>query len=118
MNLQLFLLWSISLFIIDSSHKSVIWNLFLDEVVEDGQSASLVEDPRLLRLIHDPPEKLRASLDQEWFLFMESFVLYSKDVFGDDIVVYKDWELRHEIELSLNVFFLLRFLITIFHFFV
>lgn len=90
MNLQLFLLWSISLFIIDSCHKSVVWNLFLDEVVEDGQSASLIEDPRLLRLIYDPPEKLCTSLDQEWFLFVESFVLYSEDVFGDDIVVYKD----------------------------
>jgi hypothetical protein len=78
------------MFIIESRHKRIIWNLFLDEVVEDGQSASLVEDPRLLRLIHDPPEKLCASLDQEWFLFMESFVLDSKDVFGDDVVVYKD----------------------------
>jgi hypothetical protein len=88
-NLELFLLCGISLLIIDSGHESVVWDLFLDEIVEDGHGASLVEDPSLLRLIHDPPEKLCAGLDQKWFLFVESFVLDSKHIFGDDIVVYK-----------------------------
>ena len=62
-NLQLFLLCSRSEFIIDSSHECIVWNLFLDEIVEDGHSASLIKDPSLLGLIYNSPEKLRTSLD-------------------------------------------------------
>lgn len=110
-NIQISLGLSECYFLIDTFHQVVVGLILCLKFRERSQSRDLEEDPILLRLIDNSFKESGTSLNQEGVLLELILMAQDVNVLRDDLVIYQDRELTHEIELS---FYILLFLFFVF----